>query len=191
MTRTSVVVSVLLVLQGVSGALAFNEPKGFRGVPRGASEGQLRTTLDGPEAAGRDIDFCYAIPPEHRQLGDRACAGRFVIAETAVQAIYSFREDHFVSVALAYASKDFDRIAAAFIEWYGAPTSEERPSFETIGGVTATNQILRWGGPVVAMVLRRYAGQITGGLGSITTQDEVRESRRIHREQTKGTTKDQ
>jgi len=40
-------------------------------------------------------------------------------------------------------------------------------------------------------VLRRYAGQITGGLGSITTQDEVRESRRIHREQTKGTTKDQ
>src|SRR5262249_26239972 len=110
MTRTSVVVSVLLVLALVSGALAFNEPKDFRGVPWGASEEQLRTTLGGPESAGRDIDLCYAIPSEHRQLGDRACGGPFILGDTAVQVIYYFRADHFVSVALAYASEDFDRI---------------------------------------------------------------------------------
>jgi hypothetical protein len=190
MTRTSVVISVLLVLQGVSGALAFNEPKDFRGMPWGASEAQLRTTLGGPESAGRDIDLCLAIPSEHRQLGDRLCWGRFILGDTAVQAIYYFRSDHFVTVALNYAPQDFDRIAAVFIERYGAPTSEERPRFKSLDGITATNQILRWDGPRIAIVLRRYAGMITEGLGSITTQDEVRESRRIFREETERAIKD-
>ena len=190
MTRTIAVVWVLLVLLA-SRALAFDEPEDFRGVPWGASEEQLRKTLGGPAWAGRDIDLCYAIPPEHRQLGDRACGGRFILKDIAVQAIYSFRADHFVSVALNYAPKDFDGIAAVFIERYGAPTSEEHPPFKSLGGgPTATNQILRWGGPRIAIVLRRYAGMITEGLGSITTQDEVRESSRIFREQTKGAAKD-
>jgi len=51
------------------------------------------------------------FPPEHQQLGERACTGRFVFG----QAIYSFRADHFVSVALNYPSTDFDRLVAAFI----------------------------------------------------------------------------
>ena len=50
--------------------------------------------------------------------------------------------------------------------------------------------MLRWEGPTTAIVLRRYAGDTTEGLGSITTQDEVRESRRLFREQTKGGAKD-
>jgi len=147
MTRTVAVVSVLLVLELVSRALAFSEPEDFSGVRWGASEEQLLKTLGGPTSPGRDIDFCYAIPPEHRQLGDRACTGRVILKDVSVQAIYSFRADHFVSVALNYAPKDFDRIAAVFIERYDTPTSEERPPFKSLDGRTATNQILRWGGP--------------------------------------------
>ena len=40
------------------------------------------------------------------------------------------------------------------------------------------------------MVLRRYAGGTAQGLGSIKTQEEARESRRIFNEQTKGGAKD-
>ncbi len=189
-TRAVAAVPVLLVLGLVSGALAFNEPEDFRGVRWGASEDQLRKTLGGPTSAGRDIDLCYTIPLEHRQLGDRACTGRVILSDITVQAIYSFRADHFVSVVVNYAPKDFDRIAAVFLERYGAPTSEERPPFKSLDGLTATDQILRWGGPRIAIVLRRYAGMITEGLGSIATQDEVRESNRIFREQTKGAARD-
>ena len=63
-----------------------------------------------------------------RQLeGDRACTANFTLADTAIDVIYTFRANHFVSVVLSYAPKDFDRIAAVFVERYGAPTSEERP----------------------------------------------------------------
>ena len=169
MLRIVAAPSVLLVLL-VSDATAFKEPepKAFRDVPT------------------RDIDFCYAIPPEHRMLGDRACTGPVIFGDSSVQAIYSFRADHFVSVAVNYSSKDFDRIVTVFIERYGAPTSEERPPFKSLDGFNTTNQILRWDGPVIAIVLRRYAVETTEGLGSIMTQDEVREARRIFSEQTKG-----
>ena len=39
------------------------------------------------------------------------------------------------------------------------------------------------------MVLRRFGDKITEGLGSITTQDELREAHRIIREKTKDAAK--
>ena len=189
MRRVTAAISVLCVLL-VGGAMAIAEPESFRGVRWGASEKQLRSTLGGPERTGHEIDFCYTIPPEDRQLGDRACTGRFILGGIAVQAIYGFRADNFVSVALNYRSQDFERIVAVFIERYGAPTSEERPPFRSLDGFKTTNRILRWSGPVIAIVLRRYAVETTDGLGSIATQDELREAHRIFREQTRGGAKD-
>ena len=62
MMRTIVVVSILFALALASVALAFDEPESFRGVPWGASEEQLRTTL------GLTVGehSCHEIPPERR-----------------------------------------------------------------------------------------------------------------------------
>ena len=186
MMRTIVVVSILFALALASVALAFDEPESFRGVPWGASEQQLRTTL------GLTVGehSCHEISPEQRWLGDSMCFSLFTLAETNVHAMYEFRADHFVGVLLTFDSSNFERIAAVFIERYGAPTSEARPLFQTQGGLTATNQVMNWEGPAIQITLERYGNKITEGLGSLWTQDEVRESMSIYREQTKGAAND-
>src|SRR5437660_657776 len=88
-----VVTLVNIVLVGgnvASRAFAFNEPDGFRGVPWGATEEQLRTILDGPNWGRRNIEFCMDYTGEQRRFGDRACSGSFVLGSVKVDTIYTF-----------------------------------------------------------------------------------------------------
>src|SRR5690349_19799980 len=104
MTRRSVAVAAFILLAMTGTVLGFDEPKGFRGLPWGATEQQMRASLSIARA-------CEDVSAERWQ-GDRYCPARFLIGDVSVYAMYSFRADRFVRVGLHFAPKDFDRLAA-------------------------------------------------------------------------------
>jgi hypothetical protein len=117
---------------------------------------------------------CADIDAGRRWLGDRLCTGPFDIAGICVKANYVFRSDRFVKVELHFSAHDFDRIAPIFVERYGTPTYRSQ-------------DLNRWEGTSVLIMLSRY---VDGkGYASIATQDELRESKRLRDEQTKGAAK--
>jgi hypothetical protein len=162
-------------------AQAFDEPDGFRGVPWGATEEQMRAVVS--------VRGCNDIEAAERWNGDRSCYEKFDLAGMPVNAVYTFRGDRFVKVTLLFASRDFERIAAIFRERYGPPTDLKEEPFTTQGGLSATNQTAMWDGPTVAIRLRRFLSRITQGSGSLSLRKEVEESTRLRNEQTKGAAK--
>jgi hypothetical protein len=183
--------AVLILVVGASSTYAFNEPDGFRGVPWGASEDVLRARLGemGPDGRWRDAS-CFEYPDETRWLGDRACRHTFLLEDIRVDALYAFRDARFVRVLLTFRSADFNRIVAVFVERYGPPTTETHEAFRTQGGLDSVNRILAWLGPNVAITLNRHGGKIAEGAAMVTTQDEIRESNRLRREQLKRSAKE-
>jgi hypothetical protein len=83
------VVSVIIA----SPALAFDEPKGFRGVPWGATEEQMRSSVSIERA-------CTDYPVASRHLGDRSCPALLLIGDINVRAICTFRADRLTRVGL-------------------------------------------------------------------------------------------
>jgi hypothetical protein len=153
-----------------SPALAFDEPDGFRGVPWGATEEQLRSSVSLERA-------CVDYDATSRPLGDRLCTARLQIADVKVRAAYSFRANQLTRVSLHFAPKDFDRLAAIFVERYGPATVKERDR-------------LNWVGEKTFVSLYRYFNtDLSKGYASITTRAEIEESKRLRDEQTKGAAK--
>jgi hypothetical protein len=77
-------------------------------------------------------------------------------------------------VGLSFAPKDFDRLAAIFVERYGPPTQR-------------VANILHWSGETTRVILSRYLGNdVTTGYASVTTKAEMQESERLRDEETKG-----
>ena len=183
--------AVALVLVGsiVSSALAFKEPEGFRGVPWGASEDELRDKLGETSAHGVLFDRCGAYPSEQRWLGDRFCAGAFPIGGITLKAVYRFRVNRFVGVMLTFRAEDFDDLVAMFRERYGPPTTSATEPFKTQGGLEGTNQLHRWIGPTIAISIQHFSGQISEGAATLTTNRELQESAQIRAEQLKGAAK--
>ena len=71
--------------------------------------------------------------------------------------------------------KDFDRLAAIFVERYGPPTQR-------------VANILHWSGETTRVILSRYLGNdVTTGYASVTTKAEMQESERLRDEETKAT----
>jgi len=149
--------------------LGFNEPEGFRGVPWGATEKQMRSSVSSPPT-------CEDFPKAERWSGHRYCFTQFPIGDVIVDAMYRFRADKFVRVGLHFAPKDFDRLGAIFVERYGPPTNKSRDAFV-------------WTGATTEISLHRYVGSSSQGYASIATQAEIRESTRLREEQTKGAAK--
>jgi hypothetical protein len=78
-------------------------------------------------------------------------------------------------VGLSFAPKDFDRLAAIFVERYGPPTQR-------------VANILHWSGETTRVILSRYLGNdVTTGYASVTTKAEMQESERLRDEETKAT----
>ena len=169
MTRRSVAVAPFLVLAMAGTVLGFNEPEGFRGVPWGATEKQMRSSVSSPPT-------CEDFPKAERWSGHRYCFTQFPIGDVIVDAMYRFRADKFVRVGLHFAPKDFDRLGAIFVERYGPPTNKSRDAFV-------------WTGATTEISLHRYVGSSSQGYASIATQAEIRESTRLREEQTKGAAK--
>jgi hypothetical protein len=166
MTRRSVAVAVLFLFVAVGGVFAFNEPNGFRGMPWGASES------DTVKAIGRTPAWlgCTDNPAVDRVMGDRSCIDRTPIGSVEISAVYSFRSDRLVRVELQFATGDFARLSAIFIERYGRPTSRRQDALE-------------WSGTSASVFLG------SRGYAAIATQAEIRESKRLRDEQTKGAAK--
>ena len=181
MTRASVVLPVLLVLRLVSGALAFDDPDGFRGFQWGATEEQLRTNVGG---------WCEDYLSADRWAGDRHCKMELEIGGIGVWARYTFRADKFVRVNLTFSSKDFEHLAAIFGERYGPPTSTIDEPYKTQGGLQSTNRSLKWTGPTVMITIQQYGGRITEGSASLGTRADLQEASRLRKERTKGAAKD-
>jgi hypothetical protein len=170
MTRRSVTIALLLLLVVASRVGAFNEPDGFRGVPWGATEEQMRSSVSIERA-------CSDRPASQRWLGDRTCPAIFDLAGVTVSATYTFRAGRFVSVFLKFPSKNHERVAEIFSERYGEPT-------------TRTTDSLAWIGTKAMVSLHRYRPSVPGeGFATLSTADEVKESARLRREQTKGAAK--
>jgi hypothetical protein len=178
MIGTSVVASVLLILVLVSGAPAFNEPDGFRGVPWGASQEQVRTTLD---FSRQNREDCTEIT--------RDCQDLFWLGDIPLRTIYRFRNGRLTGVFLHFKSRESAKLAAILVERYGAATKEKREQFKTRGGVTASNQHLRWEGPKVVIDFWQFMGTLDEGLTTILTREEIEALDREVQEQTKDAAK--
>ena len=157
-----------VLLLAVSDAFAFNEPDGFRGVPFGASEAQMRKTVTSAQ--------CENHTPSDRWIGDRSCVTEFRIGSVAVDAIYYFRGGKFVRVSLHFDPRDFGRLVEIFKARYGAPTAS-----------TADNLV--WAGEKVNVSLRRYVVGGNRSAAGLTTVAEMKETQRLRDEQTKGAAK--
>jgi hypothetical protein len=119
-----------------SSAHAFNEPDGFRGVPWGATEEQMRSTVSIEKS-------CSDYSTGSKYLGDRFCPALLSIGNVSVRALYIFRADRLGRVGLYFASKDFDRLADIFVERYGTPTYRDHDGFA-------------WNGKRASVILFRY-----------------------------------
>src|SRR6267142_713495 len=121
-TRCAVVLAILVLVSGgiASKTLAFNEPEGFRGVPWGTTEEELlaRLRIDGAQIS------CGDYPPDGHWIAERACNGAFLLDNIRLKATYGFRAGKFTRVFLQFPSNDFNRIAAIFVERYGASTRD-------------------------------------------------------------------
>jgi hypothetical protein len=165
-TRT-VILGALLVLAVVSSAFAFNEPDGFRGVPWGATEAQMRKAAS--------VVGCEDYARPDRWQGDRNCFVEFKIGDIAVDSLYVFRGNKFVKVIMRFPSPDFARLVTIFQERYGEPTTKSR-------------DLAEWVGTRVNISVRRYLSQGAEGQASLVTL-EMQESKRLRDEQTKDAAK--
>jgi hypothetical protein len=183
---------VLAIGNMASNTFAFDEPAGFRGVPWQSTEAVLKAKLDvgTPDDNSRGIQLCYDYPAASRWLGDRGCAGMFLLGGARISAVYGFRGDRFVRVLLSFRTVDYDQVAAAFRERYGLPTSEYDEPYQIQGGLKTTNRISRWMGTTVSIELRRLSTKVTEGGARLATMAELEESTRLKREQTKDAAKD-
>jgi hypothetical protein len=168
MTRLA---ALLVALWVPSAVLAFNEPDGFRGVPWGATEEQMRSSVSIEQA-------CSDYSSGFKYLGDRYCPALLSLGTVRVRAVYSFRANRLTRVGIHFASKDFDQLANIFVERYGAPTYRDRDR-------------LAWDGKRTSVVLYRYLdNNPTRGHATITTNAETETMKRLREQQTKDAAKD-
>lgn len=162
-----VAITIIIAVLAAGPAFAFDEPDGFRGVPWGASENDLRQKLGG----GRNVSSCHDYGPERSWLGHRFCLGSLQLADVTATVTYGFRSDRFTRALLRFPSKDFERMVSIFIERYGEPTAR-------------TADALRWDGLKAGITLNRYSpGDMAKSWATVATQEEIRESTRLRKEQ--------
>jgi hypothetical protein len=126
-------------------------------------------------SARRTWLHCEKHALSDRWQGDRSCLAEFLIGDVPVDALYVFRGDKFVRVSPYFDSGYFGRLVAIFKERYGPPT-------------TSSGDALAWSGEKVNISVDRRGGR-TGGAAWLTTVAEMKESKRLRDEQTKGAAK--
>ena len=159
MMRTIVVISVLIVLGLVSGALAFNEPEGFRGVPWGTLHGSVSAQI--PE-----MNEC-----DRGAWVDGDCHGTVRIGGVVTSVIMLFSPSSgFEAVWLSFDPREFVIMKQIFVERYGQPTEERNEEIQTSTGARYQNTVLKWSGNKVVIQLERYGSQITASFASLQTR---------------------
>ena len=120
----------LFALLMVASARAAEEPTGFRDIPFGASEAQIREKL--PTAK------CLAVAGDD-QHDDVSCSVSSMIGHVPVLVFYRLvgepMQRRMMNVTLSFKSEDFGRISQAMTDRYGPPTnvSEQRETLRWVG----------------------------------------------------------
>lgn len=177
MKRAGVVMGVVLAATNV---FAWNEPTGFRDVPFGSSEEQLRQNIPAMSCGGETLGF----------LPERRCSGYLNIGQVEIYTQFGFRNGGLSRVSFFFRSKDFSSIETAFTAKYGQPTGVEEQNISTRGGLQALNRTLHWRGTKITIRLERYTGSLNDSSGDIETVEEEREQQRRFDEQEKAGAKD-
>lgn len=146
-----------------------DDPKGFRDIPFGNSEEEVKAKLPGLRC-GQD---------DERVLLDRYCAGDTEVADTRVRVQFWFFNDRMGAFALMFKPEQFSLLKEAFIGRYGPPTQRESNEFKTRGGLTYVNEELNWqfkNGTTAT--LSKYATRSDQGSGSVSSKEYEQERNR-------------
>lgn len=199
--KRTLIIAMGMILFATS-ALAFNEPKDFRGIPWGASEADVIAglTLEAARQRGytpeeverfkwsfRDRISCTEIP--QKLFGDLLCSGLAIEIGPArnIETSYTLRANRLVAVGLRFKPDQFSLLEEIFIQRYGPPTDTRETPFKTQGGLQSVNRVLWWLGKDVSIQLQRYAGKITEGSARLQTVAESNEyQRRLKEEKFRG-----
>ncbi len=162
--------TVAFCLFFVGAALAFDEPRDFRGIPWEVSSDEaerlIRQQWTSRRADG-ELVLDTEITKRHWDERVKYFFFRDKLASLPVNFGLSFLDDKFVHAEIFFKSKDFPLIESAFKEKYGSPTTENSIPLQTGFGVRYNGKELRWNGPSMRIWLRQYDGKITDGTASL------------------------
>lgn len=171
--RLPVIVCSGLLLQS---AIAFAQPEGwareptsFAGVLFGSSRAEVLAKL---KPGGVEL------------LGEEMYSRLDLGLTTPLNLHWSFKKDKFTDVTSSsfHSSRgDFETVRAIFIEQYGQPVSTQVETVQNRAGAKFQNQILRWRGKTVAIMLMKYKGTLDDGffiVGLLDSPEEAAERQR-------------
>lgn len=135
------------------------EPKDFGGLPFGASEKEVASKLKLDAAVA-----CLLIEEQ------RSCIHHGTIGDVKVMEIYQFEDDRLVQVHISFKPPQFQSLRDLFVERYGDPTETWTEPFETVGGGSATNEILEWRGDRMILQMEKFGPSLHESLALIATR---------------------
>lgn len=135
------------------------EPKSFRGVPFGASEEEVASTLKLSEVACLDTD------------GQRSCIHHTSIGDVKVMEVYQFDDDRLVQVFLSFKSPQYSLLREEFIKLYGKPAETWTEPYETVGGGGHTTEMLEWRGDKMVVHVEQFGPSLHEGIAVVATRE--------------------
>lgn len=136
------------------------EPKDFRGVPFGASEKDVVSALKLDQAVA-----CLEIEEQ------RSCIHHGTIGEVKAMELYQFEDDRLVQVHISFKAPQYESLRDLFIARYGPPAESWTEPFETVGGASATNEILEWRGETMILQMEKFGPSLHESLAVIATRE--------------------
>jgi hypothetical protein len=144
------VASLFALLLVTASARAAEEPTGFRDIPFGASEAQIREKY--PTA------LCRAVAGDEQD--DISCSVASTIGDVPVIVLFRLigepTQRHMMNVVLSFKSEDFDKISQAFTDRYGPPTE-----------VIRQREHLRWLAAKTFMIVNKSTSTVGTGIALI------------------------
>jgi len=157
--KKSLYLTVVILAAATNFALGENtpwpkEPKYFRGVPCGASEGEALNKIP-------SMGNCR----NNENLGRMCLDSGFKIDNVPfVKNTFVFYDDKLVSVNFNFKSKDYDFIKDVFFKKYGDPNKIESKKVKTEGGMEYENEIITWRGDIIELHVEKYSRNINDGI---------------------------
>jgi hypothetical protein len=137
------------------------EPTGFRDVPFGATEAEVKAKF--PEA------FCNA------RSEATSCVVKVSIAEAPVTAMFMLtpqsNDRRVASVFLSFVSKDYELLRDGLIARYGPPDERKQEAISNRMGATFSQEKCFWLKANSAMLISRYGSKIDAGHAQISTRE--------------------
>jgi hypothetical protein len=144
----------------------------FKGIALGAE-------LAAVKAANPRLN-CRAASDADLPVGDTICAlgreaGETIAGAPVIFILVSLYDRKVASINVKFPERSFDQVAAALVEKYGKPRSDETNATQNRAGATFVNRELVWDGEIR---LQQRAGRIDESLFVMRTADSLAEFQR-------------